>query len=107
MAKVSEKPKVKSQELEGTVLTLEEAAYYLKIPKSVLEKQLASGNIPGKNIGGHPRFLKSALDQWLATKDFSKEQLLTLAGAFAHDESFPDLLEAIKANRKRADAMRS
>jgi excisionase family DNA binding protein len=104
MTKVSEKPKAKSQVVESDVLTLEEAATYLKLPKSVLEKQLTLGTIPGRNIGGHWRILMSALQDWLAKKNSSKATLLAMAGAFRDDETFPALLESIKENRKRLDA---
>jgi excisionase family DNA binding protein len=102
MAKVAEK--LKPALTESDILTLEEAATYLKLPKNILEKQLTLGTIPGRNIGGHWRILKSALQDWLAQKNSSKATLLAMAGAFRDDETFPTLLESIKENRKRLDA---
>lgn len=107
MTKVSEKPKAKNQVVESEVLTLEEAATYLKLPKNVLEKQLALGAIPGRNIGGHWRFFKPALNQWLARQSeekkglSNKELFLSQAGVFANDRTFPQLIEQIYANRRR------
>lgn len=47
------------------VLTLEELAVYLKIPKSTLYKLVQEGRIPGQKLGKQWRFAKKAIDQWL------------------------------------------
>jgi excisionase family DNA binding protein len=47
------------------VLTIEELAVYLKIPKSTLYKLVREGKIPSQKIGRHWRFLKGAIDHWL------------------------------------------
>lgn len=47
------------------VLTLEELATYLKIPKSTLYKLVQEGRIPGQKLGKQWRFAKRAIDQWL------------------------------------------
>jgi len=47
------------------VLTLEEAASYLRVPKESLERQAARGQVPGRRIEDTWRFLKAALDDWL------------------------------------------
>lgn len=47
------------------VLTLEELATYLKIPKSTLYKLVQEGRIPGQKLGKQWRFAKKAIDQWL------------------------------------------
>jgi excisionase family DNA binding protein len=47
------------------VLTIEELAAYLKIPKSTLYKLVREGRIPSQKIGRHWRFLKGAIDRWL------------------------------------------
>ena len=49
----------------GDVLTIEELAAYLKIPKSTLYKLVREGNIPSQKIGRHWRFRKGAIDHWL------------------------------------------
>nr|MBP8697837.1 helix-turn-helix domain-containing protein [Syntrophorhabdaceae bacterium] len=46
----------------GNVLTIEELATYLKIPKSTLYKIVREGNIPSQKIGRHWRFGKGAID---------------------------------------------
>lgn len=47
------------------VLTLEELAVYLKIPKSTLYKQVQDGKVPGQKIGKQWRFGKRAIDRWI------------------------------------------
>jgi excisionase family DNA binding protein len=47
------------------VLTIEELATYLKIPKSTLYKVVREGRIPSQKIGRHWRFRKGAIDRWL------------------------------------------
>lgn len=52
-------------EKPGDVLTIEELAAYLKIPKSTLYKIVREGKIPSQKIGRHWRFRKRAIDHWL------------------------------------------
>lgn len=47
------------------VLTLEELALYLKIPKSTLYKLVQEGRVPGQKLGKQWRFGKLAIDRWL------------------------------------------
>lgn len=47
------------------VLTIDELAAYLKIPKSTLYKLVREGKIPSQKIGRHWRFRKAAIDHWL------------------------------------------
>lgn len=57
------------------VLTIEELATYLKIPKSTLYKLVREGRIPSQKVGRHWRFLREAIDRWLAqmpTNDLSE-----------------------------------
>jgi excisionase family DNA binding protein len=47
------------------VLTLDEAAAYLRVPKADLAKMAMEGDIPARKIGGDWRFLKQAVIDWL------------------------------------------
>ena len=53
------------EEKLGDVLTIEELAAYLKIPKSTLYKLVREGKVPSQKIGRHWRFRKGAIDRWL------------------------------------------
>jgi len=48
----------------GDVLTIQDLADYLKIPRSTLYKIVRQGVLPCQKIGRHWRFRKSAIDQW-------------------------------------------
>ncbi len=47
------------------VLTIDELAAYLKIPKSTLYKLAREGKIPSNKVGRHWRFQKRSIDLWL------------------------------------------
>jgi excisionase family DNA binding protein len=84
------------------VLTLDELAAYLRLPKETIIRQAAQGMLPGRQIEDTWRFLKAAIDDWLRSHD-SRALLLQQAGALASDESLPGLRNAIYAERKRPE----
>jgi excisionase family DNA binding protein len=84
------------------VLTLEEAARYLRLPRETLEREAAQGHIPGRRIEDSWRFLKVAIDDWLRSHD-SRAILLQQAGVLADDESLAPLRAAIYAQRGRPE----
>jgi hypothetical protein len=47
------------------VLTLEDAAAFLRLAEETVQRQAALGEIPGRQIDGAWRFLLSALEDWL------------------------------------------
>ena len=86
----------------GEVLTLAEAAAYLRLPEKDVIAAAAQG-LPGRLVGGQWRFLKAALQQWLSasqpTAEMRKAALLAAAGAFKDD---PDLIRiCAEAYRQR------
>ena len=84
------------------VLTLEEVARYLRLPKDTVVRQAAQGAIPGRQIEDTWRFLKAAIDDWLRSYD-GRTLLLQQAGALTEDKSLPALLKTIYASRKRPE----
>lgn len=84
------------------VLTLEEAAHYLRLPEEVVERQALRGQIPGRQIENTWRFLKAAIDDWLRGQS-SRSILLQQAGIFADDEVLPELRQTIYAQRGRPE----
>ena len=85
------------------VLTLKEAARYLRLPPASLKKYAERGDIPGRQLGKEWRFLKSALNEWLGRPN-SRSVLLSMAGAFKDDDTLPELRKAIAAARGRQKA---
>ena len=59
------KKKPASRGVTSDVLTLKEAATYLRLTASELGKLAKHGEIPGRSVGNEWRFLKAALDRWL------------------------------------------
>lgn len=88
--------------LSREVLTLEEAADYLRLPKETLVRQAAQGHLPGRHLEDTWRFLKAAIDDWLRAQDH-RALLLQQAGALADDESLPALRAAVYAARERPE----
>jgi excisionase family DNA binding protein len=85
------------------VLSLEELADYLRIPKDVVEREASRGHIPGRRMEDTWRFLRSAVDDWLRAHD-ARALLLEQAGVFAADRTLPSLLAAIYAERGRPES---
>lgn len=54
------------------VMTLEELALYLKLPKSTLYKLVQEGRIPGQKLGKQWRFARAAIDRWLEAEQGNK-----------------------------------
>ena len=84
------------------ILTLEETSEYLRLPVEIVLNQALKGDIPGRQIEDNWRFLKSAIDDWLRSKD-SRSILLSQAGAFANDDSLAKLRETVYQARGRSE----
>ena len=82
------------------VFTLAEAARYLRLPQDTLRKHASRGDIPGRQIGKHWRFLRAALDDWLR-RPSSKSVLLEMAGAFKDDPHLDEIVKNAYAERRR------
>ena len=54
------------------VMTIEELAEYLKIPKPTLYKQAQDRKITGQKIGKQWRFSKTVIDRWINEPDSKK-----------------------------------
>ena len=80
------------------VLTLDEVATYLRLPKEMVVRQVLQGQLPGRQIEDTWRFLKAAIDDWLRSHD-SRMLLIQQAGTLAHDTTLPALRDAIYAAR--------
>jgi excisionase family DNA binding protein len=108
------------------VLTLEEAADYLRLPRETVELQAAAGQLPCRRINQDWRFLKAALDDWLRGQDVpvtpprsvgvvvharegealpydGRATLLQQAGRFADDPTLMPMLKEIYSKRGRPE----
>ncbi len=55
---------------QHSMLTLREAAHYLRIPATTLEQLAAEGKIPALQLEGRWRFPKSGMDEWVMLQSF-------------------------------------
>lgn len=51
------------------VLTLNEVAEYLRIPRSTAYKLAQEGKIPGQKVGRHWRFHRVVVEDWLGYRN--------------------------------------
>lgn len=51
---------------EDPVMTILELAAYLRLAESSVYRQVKSGQIPGRKVGGGWRFSCKAIDEWFA-----------------------------------------
>ena len=84
------------------VLTLEEAAVFLRVSPEAVMRLVVQQGLPGRQIEGQWRFLRAALADWLRDKS-GKAVLLSQAGALADDESLAELRAAIYRERGRPE----
>jgi excisionase family DNA binding protein len=87
----------------GEVLTLAEAAAYLRVTEPDVIRMVEQQNLPGRCIGQEWRFLKSALQDWLRTPlpRPTKEAVLSRIGSWQDDPYFEQELEEIHQRRGR------
>lgn len=103
-AKTNKKPDNQTPSAEpvaGEVLTLAEAAAYLRVPESTVIQLMTDQALPGRRLGGEWRFLKAALQDWLRTPPVrgSREAVLSTAGSLKDDPFLLDELEEIYRRR--------
>jgi excisionase family DNA binding protein len=82
------------------VLTLSEAAGYLRVSEDAVLEAVRSQQLPGRQVGGEWRFLKWALRSWLGgsgQQGFWK----THFGALRDDPFLEEMLEQIYQRRGR------
>lgn len=50
---------------DDEVLSVEEAARFLKVPAATVRREARAGRLPGRHVGKEWRFARSALIDWL------------------------------------------
>ncbi len=85
------------------VLTLREAAAYLRVAEAEVLRLANLLDLPGRQIGQEWRFLKTALQDWLRTpaRQSGKAAFLALAGAWKDDPDIEGILRAALQQRGR------
>jgi hypothetical protein len=95
----------------GEVLTLAETAGYLRLPEAEVEGLVHSQGLPGRCIASEWRFLKAAIQHWLATAspawEMRKAAILELAGKYKDDPDLEQIVEDAYRRRGRPITERS
>jgi len=101
----AKKPKAKPKNRPlPEVLTLVEAAGFLRLPVKTVEKLATEAALPGRKIGKDWRFLRAALDRWLEPAKQDGSPLADQLGAFADDPTYDQFVEQIQAYRRQLDS---
>ena len=89
----------------GEVLTLAEAAAYLRLSEADIVELIHSQHLPARLAGSEWRFLKAAIQQWLTsgspTPHSRKEAQLALAGKYKDDPDLKRICEEAYRQRGR------
>jgi excisionase family DNA binding protein len=99
------KPPTTNGPVTGEVLTLAEAAAYLRLPEKDVIGAATTQGLPGRMIGGEWRFAKAAIQKWLRvsqpTAEMRKASQLALAGMWKDDPDAMEILEDAMRRRGR------
>jgi excisionase family DNA binding protein len=87
----------------GEVLTLSEAAAYLRLAEEDVLRLVEQQALPGRRLAHEWRFLKSAIQQWLSAVPprFSKEAQGAVSGSWKGDPYLEDELRETFRRRGR------
>jgi excisionase family DNA binding protein len=87
----------------GEVLTLCEAAAYLRLPEPEVLRLIREKDLPARQAGSEWRFFKAAIQQWLSKPSprFSKDAQLAVAGLLKDDPDLVPMVEEIYRQRGR------
>lgn len=86
------------------VLTIQEAASYLRTTEAEVLKAIQSASLPARTVGDEWRIHRSAIDDWLRTpvEPTGKAALLALAGHWKDDPTLEALVADAYAERERS-----
>jgi excisionase family DNA binding protein len=87
----------------GEVLTLREAAAYLRLTEEEVRRLVEEQALPARQLGEEWRFLKSAIQSWLSTPRTkeSKRDIWSIAGSWKDDPYLDEMLKEIYRKRGR------
>jgi excisionase family DNA binding protein len=84
------------------ILTLNEAAAYLRLPEEEVLDQIHNQGLPGRKIGNQWRFLKAAIQDWLRLPE--KDVWSRHFGALKDDPYLGEMVEKIYRDRAQTAA---
>src|SRR5437588_12917101 len=89
--------------LADEVLTLAEAAAYLKFSEDEVLRLVDDQGLPARRLANQWRFLKTAIQDWLRTPPpkYSREAQMSVAGSLKDDPTLVPIVEEIYRRRGR------
>ena len=99
-------PAANSGAVAGEVLTLPEAAAYLRLSEADVLRCVHEQGLPARQLGTEWRFCKAAIQDWLSTGapsalQANKEAWLALAGVWKDDPDLEKIVEEAYRRRGR------
>jgi excisionase family DNA binding protein len=88
---------------KAEVLTLAEAAAYLRVGEAEILRAVRDQGLPARQIGPDWRFLKPALQDWLKAASRMNQGLLAHLGAVRNDPYLEEMLKEIYQRRGRPE----
>lgn len=87
--------------LPDEVLTLDEAAVYLRLAEADVLRLVREQDLPARQVGTDWRFYKRAVQEWLSRPPLqaNKEGIWAYAGAWKDDPYAEEMLERIWSER--------
>jgi excisionase family DNA binding protein len=87
----------------GEVLTLSEAAMYLRLPEEEVLRMVREQDLPSRQVGSEWRFLKPAIQAWLSQplSQRKRDGIWAFAGAWKEDPHADEMLREIYRRRGR------
>jgi len=89
----------------GEVMSLSEAAAYLRLPEAEVARLVHAQGLPGRLAGTEWRFLKAAVQHWLScgspTWETRKSAILEMAGKYKDDPDLEQIVEDAYRQRGR------
>lgn len=105
MPRTKKQPEPETNGAVGEVLTLAEAAAYLRLREAALVSAVHAQGLPGRMVGGEWRFSKTAIHEWLAggkpSWETRKAAILELAGKYKDDPDLEQIVEEAMRLRGR------
>lgn len=89
---------------DAEVLTLSEAAVYLRMPEADVLRMAESQGLAGQKVPDGWRFLKSAIQDWLRAPRPKRQGILAHIGAFKDDPTLDGMVDDIYRRRGRPHA---
>ena len=92
---------------QGEVLTLAEAAAYLRLSEDAVQTAIREQGLPGREVNGEWRLLKTGIQDWLLKgpkAKSNKEAWRALVGMWKDDSTVDELRQEIARQRERLQA---